>query len=266
MTVMSTLRICLVLVLSLPVTGWAFDFSDYGMLLERYVSVDQKRNGIEVNLLDYARMQQEQSAQDSPWQQLLERLEGFNPEGLKRGDATKAFWINVYNIAAIEAILKHYPVESIRSRSIHWLRQPWKKLGIVVGGEFYSLHRVEFELLLERYRDLRIHFGINCASLSCPDLRPEPYLPGKLERQLTEQGERFARQQSKGLSIDQKRSKVKVSKIFRFDRKHFVAWGGGAVPFLLPYVDDEQMRHYLKHGEYELDYLDYDWALNDLPR
>lgn len=256
----------LFLLLGLPVSGHAFDFSDYAQLLQRYLVVDQRVNGIAVNLVDYAGLQREQAEDDSAWQGLLKRLQRFDPHSLADHDAGKAFWINVYNIAAIKAILDHYPVESIRSRSIHWLKQPWKKLGLVVGGEFYSLQRIEFDILVEKYRDLRIHFAINCASLSCPDLRPEPFVARELERQLTEQGERFVLQQSKGLQIDRQRGQVKVSQIFRFDREHFEAWAGGAVPFLLAFVRDNAVRDYLIQGEYELDYLDYDWAVNDLPR
>lgn len=260
----SGLLAALALFFPLAAPAAPFDFSDYGALLERYVTVDRRIDGIAVNLIDYAAMQREQYVEGSDWRRLLQGLERFDPEGLA-GNEGKAFWINVYNIAAIEAILAHYPVESIRSRSIRWLKQPWKKLGIVVGGEFYSLHRIEFEVLIETYRDLRIHFGINCASLSCPDLRPEPYLPEVLDRQLDEQGERFARQRSKGLEVDRQRNVVRVSQIFRFDREHFDAWAGGAIPFLLSFVKEEGMRAYLRQGAFELEYLDYDWSLNGLP-
>lgn len=252
--------------LALAAGASAFDFGGYAGLLERYMVADRVISGVPVNVIDYARMYSEQGGTSSDWQTLLAGLTRFDPDTLTTNEERMAFWINVYNIAAIKAILDHYPVDSIRSRSIHWLRQPWKKLGIEVGGEFYSLHRIEFDLLIEGFRDLRVHFAVNCASVSCPDLRAEPFDAGNLERQLREQGERFAAQAAKGLSVNREKGEVKVSQVFRFDRDRFDEWAGGPVAFLLSFVPEGPDRDFLASGDFDLEYLEYDWTLNDVQR
>ncbi len=252
----------LLLLLAPGARGAIFDFADYRQLLEHYLEAGQVINGIPANTVDYRLWHSEQNRPDSPYRRLLDDLAAFDPAELKTANEAMAFWINVYNIAAIKTILDHYPVDSIRSRAIHWLGQPWKREAIVVGGRPHSLHEIEFDILVERYRDLRIHLGINCASVSCADLRPEPYTPQQIDRQLGEQGERLAAQPEKGLRIDREKRTVYLSQIFKFDKQHFDAWAGGGVSFLLPYVTDPEVKLFLQDEDYRVDYLDYDWSLN----
>ena len=39
-----------------------------------------------------------------------------------------------------------------------------------MGGRKYTLNDIEHEILRKRFKEPRIHFAINCASKSCPDL------------------------------------------------------------------------------------------------
>jgi len=75
----------------------------------------------------------------------------------------------------IKTILDHYPVDSIRSRKINWLDLPWDRKVIRVGGTDYPLGQIGNDILLDTFKDLKIHFAINCASVSCVDLAQEPY-------------------------------------------------------------------------------------------
>lgn len=241
----------------------AFDFSPWARLLERHLSENRVIHGIPVNTLDYRALADEANQPDGDWQALLQQLETFDPATMVDRNERMAFWINVYNIAAVKTILDHWPVDSIRSRSIHWLKSPWKTEIITVGGRRYSLHQIEFDLLVEGFRDLRVHLGINCASTSCVDLSPAPFSGPELDRQLQQQGERLARQTAKGLAIDYDRRLVRISRIFDFDAEHFDVWAGGGIRFLLPYIRDKKARAFLEEGDYRVDFLDYDWTLND---
>lgn len=255
----------LVLILALPTVILAadFDFSAYAAILEKNLHVDQRINHIPTNTLDYRRMAKEQNAEDSAWHKLIAALAAFDPATIENRNARMAFWINVYNIAAIKTILDHWPVNSIKNRSINWLGSPWKRKAITIGGRDYSLHEIEFDVLIEGFHDLRVHLGINCASTSCLDLIAAPYSGAKLDGQLQRQGERLASQPEKGLLIDRENKLVYVSKIFAFDEEHFNAWAGGPIAFLLPYVTDPGDRSFLEAGHFRLRFLDYDWTLND---
>lgn len=151
---------------------------------------------------------------------------------MKSREEQIAFWVNVYNIGAIKTIVDHYPVDSIRSKKIQWLGQPWNRKVVNVGGKEYSLAGIENDILLDGFKDLRIHFGINCASVSCADLRDEPYQAAPLFSQLEEQGRKLLADRQKGLFINENKKTIFLSQIFKFDKKHFDALGGGALAFI----------------------------------
>jgi hypothetical protein len=243
--------------------GADFTYVQYETLLKRYVKSNVKINGITINAVDYAALKKDASSPDSPYSKLLRELAAFDPASLASRKEKMAFWINVYNIAAIKTIVDHYPVDSIRSRKVNWLGLPWKQKAITVGNREYSLAEIEFDLLVEGFRDLRVHFGINCASVSCVDLLEEPFRADKLDHQLEAQGKRFLADAKKGMRIDRTENRVHLSQVFKFDKKHFEAYAGGALQFILPYVPEAD-RKYLQSGKYTVEFLDYDWNANDL--
>lgn len=259
----SLLPIFLLFLLPPHVWGADFDYTRYESLLKRHVRPEVKIDGIAVAAVDYASLAGEAKKPGSDYNFLLKELAAFNPVSLRSRDAQIAFWVNVYNIAAIKTIVDHYPVESIRSRKINWLGLPWDRKAINVGVREYALAEIENDILLDTYQDLRIHFAINCASVSCADLRPEPYRAATLYRQMEEQGRRLLADRKKGFRVDRERKVVYLSQIFKFDRKHFDSLGGGALPFILPYLPQAE-REVLNSSAFKADYLDYDWKVNDL--
>lgn len=101
--------------------GAEFDYRQYEALLKGHVTKGIVIDGIAVNAVDYAALAEAAQRPESEYTLLMKELAAFDPRTLETGDDKKAFWINVYNIAAIETIVDHYPVDSIRSRSIHYL-------------------------------------------------------------------------------------------------------------------------------------------------
>lgn len=122
---------------------------------------------------------------------------------------------------------------------------------------------MEKDILLGTFQDLRIHFGINCASVSCVNLAPEPYRGSSLIRQLEEQGHEFLADPKKGLRIDREMKIVYLSQIFKFGRKDFDRLAGGALHFILPYLSPQD-QELIQKEHLSVDYLDYDWKSNDL--
>jgi hypothetical protein len=253
----------IIMCLSSGVFGADFSYVHYEALLKHHARTGVVIDGLNVTAVDYAALASEAKRPDSMYSLLLKDFAAFNPASLETREEKLAFWINVYNIAAIKTIVDHYPVDSIRSRKINMLGIPWNRKVITVGGKEYALGESEFDILIEGFKELRIHFGINCASVSCVSLLTEPYRAGSLYKQLEEQGKRFLENPGKGMRIDRTGRKVYLSQIFKFDKKHFDAYAGGVVNFILPYVSESD-REYLRSGKYDVEYLDYDWNTNDL--
>ena len=110
----------------------------------------------------------------------LAQLAATDPDALAP-DARTALWINAYNAFTLELVLDHLGrIDGIRDipSGKRWKAERWK-----VGAATYSLDAIEHEILRPQ-GDPRVHFALVCASVSCPDLRAEAYLPGTLDAQL----------------------------------------------------------------------------------
>src|SRR5690606_6900214 len=99
----------------------------------------------------------------------------------------------------------------------------WRKDVGQLHGKTVTLQQVEDDLI-RSLNEPRIHMAIVCASVSCPDLRPEPYTAAQLEQQLEEQTRTFLHNDAKGVRING--NDVEVSKIFDWFEKDFADAGG----------------------------------------
>lgn len=241
--------------IALIVAVWCFagaaeahDFSDWDALLRERV-VPATVAGVQINAVAYGKVKS-----DRRYEKTVADLEKVSLESLKTPQERLSFWINVYNILAVKMVADHYPIKSIKDAG-SLLSPVWKRPVAVVAGKERSLHEVEHEIL-RPMGDPRIHMAIVCASVSCPDLRPEAFTPERLDAQLDDQVKTFLANPGKGMRINA--SRIYLSSIFSWFEDDFK---GGVMKFLIRYVSrDEQQT--LKSGKLKIVYLDYKWDLN----
>lgn len=159
-----------------------------------------------------------------------------------------AFWINAYNAFTVKLIVDNYPQGSITD-----LKEPWQMRIVKVKGETYTLDHVENGILRKQFSEPRIHYAVNCASMSCPPLYFKAFTAEKLEQQLEHVAHAFINNPKHN---QMGREKVELSRIFEWYAKDFDVDGGvishinkysrGAVPASATIV-----------------YLEYDWNLNE---
>ncbi len=217
----------------------------YAALLHDHVHAGTLSN-IRLNLVDYAAW-----ANDKHWPALLANLRDFDTAKLSNRNEKLAFWINTYNILAIKVVIDHAPLKSIRDAG-SFFSPVWKKPAGIVAGKMRSLHEIEHQILRAMHEP-RIHFAIVCASVSCPDLRMQPYRAATLEAQLDNQARLFLNTPGKGMQITG--NNVYISKIFDWFAEDF-ATSGGVEAFVRKYRNEQALP------TASLSYLDYDWALN----
>ncbi|WP_088280242.1 DUF547 domain-containing protein [Ideonella sp. A 288] len=182
-----------------------------------------------------------------------------------------AFLINAYNAFTVELILTRYPkLESIKDLG-SLLSSPWKPKFIALLGGKVSLDDIEHEMLRARgrYDDPRVHFAVNCASIGCPALREEAFVPERLGAQLDEQAARFLSDRSRN-RYNPASGQLEVSKIFDwfgddFKRGH---QGIASLPAFLArhadrLADTPADRERVRGQQVPISHLDYDWKLND---
>ena len=257
---LTTLFFCLI---TWPTQADEFDHSLWNQLLVENVSSD---NGGRRTAVDYQGMANQRS-------QLTTYLTALGKVSQKQFDGwgqeqQLAFLINAYNAWTVELILTEWPkLDSIRDLG-SWFRSPWSKKFIPLFGSTVTLDHIEHELIrgLGRYNNPLIHFAVNCASIGCPPLRQEAYVGDKLEAQLDEQTRLFlSNREQNRLSGDT----LAISSIFKWYREDFEkGWHGyrRLEDFLLAYakpmaLSDAVVKHLLT-GDQDIEYLDYDWRLN----
>ena len=237
--------------LSIALPAPALDASLYTRLLQQHtVAVDD----IASTRVDYAALR------GSPeWERLLASLRSDDPSRLGSRDERLAFWINAYNILAIDVVRRHHPVRSIRD--VGGLLSPvWKKPAGEIGGETYTLDGIEHGIL-RKLGEPRIHGAIVCASLSCPPLRREPYRAADLDAQLDENVRRWLADPRKGARLDRASGTLTLSPILHWFAEDFGDDPVGFAARHLPPADAAWIRDH--RASLRLRWFDYDWRLND---
>ena len=93
-------------------------------------------------------------------------------------------------------------------------------------------------------------------SVSCPRLPREPFLPGRLNRQLESAAKAFF-SESRNLQLLSEGKRARVSGILDFYTKDFLAKS----PTLIAYIN--QYASISVPEDYLIEFIDYDWTVND---
>jgi hypothetical protein len=189
----------------------------------------------------------------------LEHLAGINPDELSREDAF-AYYINLYNAATIDLVLENYPgIDSIKDIG-GFFGNPWRIEFITLKGKKVHLDHVEHEILRPDFKDPRLHFAVNCASLGCPPLHGKPFEGKTLDATLDElTRQNMADPAHTRLEGDN----LYISKVFDWFGED---WGRkeDKVAFVRKYSSSEQAAEIDQlGGRLDLKYSQWDWTLND---
>ena len=250
--------------------GVTYTTEDYARVLSTYV--DEK------GMVDYTSLK----ANREPLDNHVRDVAGLYTEIYEEWPQNErmAYLINAYNALTLETIIDHYPIEK------NW-KQLWHPIGIrhipdawtesrhMLKGDMLSLDQIEHDLLRKQFKEPRIHMALVCAAKSCPPLRREPYEARRLNDQLDDQARTFLADPS-NFRIDKGKQKtVYLSEIFEWFGKDFVEpyrdkptvnWGTeeeqAVLAFILEFLNDDDRNELLKNT-YSIDYIKYDWSLND---
>ncbi|WP_254967962.1 DUF547 domain-containing protein [Cyanobium sp. CH-040] len=178
-----------------------------------------------------------------------------------------AHWINLYNAFTVQAVLRRYPIDSIRPRllgvpNLLGLLRFFSRREHRLGERPISLGEIEHRIL-RPLGDPRIHFAIVCASIGCPLLRNEAYRPERLEDQLEDDARRFIRNPTK-VRYDAAANVLHCSPIFRWYRADFEAVAPSLAAYILPRLATIPAGAPGESSQPDpaLRFLPYDWSLN----
>jgi len=201
-------------------------------------------NGQVVTLVDFKKLRK-----DKRFTGLIQDIAEYPLEELETLEEELAFYINAYNILAMNMVSKNWPLKKLTDLG-NIFTPVWTHHAGVIGGRNITLRELEHGIL-RKLGEPRIHFAINCASVSCPNLRLESYRPEAIYDQLNEQTVHFMKD-NKG--VNQKGSKLYLSKIFKWFKEDFDPVGG-VEAFIVKYRPD------LKDKTNRISYQIYDWKV-----
>lgn len=225
-------------------------FAPWDFMLQAYVD-DQ-------GLVDYGRWRQESLTMLVDWLGELQsvRVANLSPE------EHLSLWLNLYNALMVQEVLRRYPIASIRPKILglpNWLglltflSRPVYR----INGQSLSLNHIEHRKLRATFGDPRIHFALVCASLGCPILRNEAYLPAIVEAQLDTDAQRFLNNPDK-VRYDADQDVLYCSKIFQWYEADFLAVAPSIAAYVAQYNPQVPSTATVR-------YLPYNWTLNRQP-
>lgn len=228
------------------------DHAPWDTLLSRYINRSQDG----VNLFDYGRVTPEDRKRLKDY---IARLEAVRVSAQPTA-GQMAFWINLYNAKTIDIVLDHYPVKSIRDISLGGLFTigPWKQKNMVVETRQLSLDAIEHDILRKQWRDPRVHYAVNCASFSCPNLAARAWTAETLEEMLNE-GARAYVNHPRGAKVDG--GKLTMSRIYDWYRADFGKTDADIIRHVATYAAPDLKKKLSTIGE--IDGYAYDWTLNE---
>ena len=154
----------------------------------------------------------------------------------------------------MKLIIDNYPLKSIKhiGEGMPMIGSSWDIKFFKIGGVDFDLNTIEHEILRKKFEEPRIHFAINCASISCPKLRNEAFESDRLNQQLEAQLKEFINNRDKNII---NKAETKLSKIFSWFETDFTKTT--TVKSII------KQHHSAFNEENEIQYLDYNWRLNE---
>ncbi len=213
------------------------------------------RAHVENGFVDYKALKAQHSAQLEEYLRSLAGAKGFAGR-----DDELAFWLNAYNAFVIKGVLEHYPgLKSVMDLKGFFDDRRWK-----AAGKLRSLNEIENEIVRPRFEDPRIHFILVCAAQSCPPLQSRAMEGATLQSQL-DRAAREAINRSKYVQVEPRAKVLRLTRVMSWYRKDFEQNAGSLQAYVLKYIA-EPAKSQLETADYTVEFMDYDWALNDIPR
>jgi hypothetical protein len=233
----TTISILLLAIVSVASVGEPkFDHSPWNNLLQKHVSIQGNVN--------YDGFKRNVAALDL----YLNALSVTKPGSDWTRNDVMAYWINAYNAFTVKLVLNNYPLKSIMNVNGG---KAWDLKFIEIKGEKYSLNNIEHDILRKKYADPRIHFAVNCASVSCPKLSNTAFFADGLNEKLENAAKEFINNPSKN-SISA--NDAEVSGLFDWYKDDFTKNGS---------VEDYLNRYStIKLTSDKISFKEYNWNIN----
>jgi hypothetical protein len=190
-----------------------------------------------------------------------------------------AFWINAYNAFVLQTVVGHYPIrgtsKTYPSNSIRQIPGAFEQVRHSAAGRSLTLDQIETTVLVG-FNDPRVYLVLGRGAVGSGRLRSEAFAAARLEQQLAQSAQQFATI-PRYVRTDALAGKVSVSPILSWRAPPFIAVYAdkssdlpkrtpielAVIGFIRPYLLPAE-EELIQKNTFQLDYLEFDWRLNDL--
>ncbi|WP_419907321.1 DUF547 domain-containing protein [Hoeflea sp.] len=229
------------------------DHAAFGQILRAYVVSDAEA----YNTVDYRRLK---SDGHRALKSYIVAMQQVRPTTLSVAEG-HAYWINLYNAATLDVVTDYYPVTSIKKINLGgggiFGSGPWSRKILTVEGAQLSLDDIEHRIVRPLFSDPMSHYGLNCASYSCPNLFVEAYTARNVDRLLAQNARDYVNH-SRGVAV--RGGRITASKIYSWYAGDF----GGKSRLKQHWSAFAEPQHKAAIGAASLGRFVYDWSLNDV--
>ncbi len=271
------MKILIVILALCSATLNAQDFSSFDKLLKSYVIETPLAGGGIQTAFDYTK-----AAQNADTLKLIfsqkKILKAFNPNSINTKNEAISFWINAYNFSILATIIEKgfdkndLIINSVKDRKDGFATfinryKIFQREIYNIGGKKYSLDQMEKGQLLgddfknKGWKDARVHFAVNCASVGCPPLLNHIYEADTIDQTLTDNVKKSLKT-ARHFKLDSHSNSntVYLTQLFEWYKKDFEEAEGSVKSFLKKYIDEPLVQRQLDAAEIE--FIEYDWSLN----
>lgn len=234
-----------------PTSEATIDHGAWTEFLARYIEPDP---ALGLNRVRYGAVSE---ADRAALEAYIRRLEDVDIDAHNR-DQQLAYWLNLYNAATVRLILEDYPVDSIRDLGGLFSGGPWDRKVVTVAGTQLTLNDIEHRILRPIWDTPLIHYGVNCASVGCPNLLESAYTGADVHDRLRANARAYVNS-PRGVRIEDGR--VTASRIYDWYRADFGGSEAGVISHLRRHAAPALSAGLDAAGGID-DYV-YDWDLND---
>ena len=214
------------------------NYNEYNTFLTGHVASSGKVN--------YSKIKQNLSQLEN----ILSFIEINQPEENWTRNQKLSYWINSYNAYTLYFVAKEFPVNSILDINA----KPWDVKFIPSQNGLISLNDIEHKQIRAKFNEPRIHFALNCASQSCPQLLNRAFKPTLLNNQLEKQTLNFLNDSSKNNLSNA--SNIEISSLFDWYKDDFSKNGQNVIHFIQKYNSQTS-------SDAKISFMEYSWDLND---
>ncbi len=165
-----------------------------------------------------------------------------------------AYWINLYNIIVLHAVVKNYPIESIED-----IPKVWKTDYVTVQGQKLSLDDIEHAIIRPIFKDWRIHAALNVAAISSGNIPFKPYGTNNLDYELNQTATQWL---SHPRTFHGEGNTLRLSTVFKWYKEDFGDSREGLLSIIQQNLNDFAMIKFNTYKDKKIKYF-FDWTLND---